>query len=180
MPGRTPAEAVDAFLDPLRDALRILDGVAKLLISPKGGFRKGVRYSWVLNGADGMDLGAVGRFIASMEFEIIDADPTKNEAGSRSQIEGNRVLARSWQSSGLRIPSLRRSTGLPPHDRNSDRKEQHRATLEHHPANAVRTRRAARTGTCTHLLIAGSRIDSRHRISIPATDTPQTWFGRHS
>lgn len=81
MPGRTPAEAVDAFLDPLRDALRVLDGVAKLMISPKGGFRKGVRYSWVLNGADGMDLGAVGRFIASMEFEIIDADPPKNEFG---------------------------------------------------------------------------------------------------
>jgi hypothetical protein len=53
MPGRTPAEAVDAFLDPLRDALRVLDGVAKLMISPRGGFRKDVRYSWVLNGADG-------------------------------------------------------------------------------------------------------------------------------
>jgi hypothetical protein len=81
MPGRTPAKAVDAFLDPLRDALRVLDGVAKLRISPKGGFRQGVRYSWVLNGADGMDLGAVGRFIASMEFEIINADPAKNEFG---------------------------------------------------------------------------------------------------
>jgi hypothetical protein len=65
MPGRTPAEAIDAFLDPLRDALRVLNGLAKLLISPTGGFRKGVRYSWVLNGADGMDLGAVGRFINS-------------------------------------------------------------------------------------------------------------------
>jgi hypothetical protein len=48
-----------------------------------GGFRKGVRYSWVLNGADGMDLGTVGRFIASMQFEIIDADPAKNEFGHR-------------------------------------------------------------------------------------------------
>jgi hypothetical protein len=61
------------------------------MISPEGGFRKGVRYSWVLNGADGMDLGAVGRFIASMEFEIIDADPAKNEFGHPF-----RVTARSY------------------------------------------------------------------------------------
>lgn len=66
---------------PLRDALKILDGVAKVLVGPKGGYRQGVTYSWVLNGADGMDLAAAGRFIAGMEFEIIDADPTRNEFG---------------------------------------------------------------------------------------------------
>lgn len=81
MPGRTPAQAVEAFLEPLRDALRVLGGVAKILVSPKGGFRKGERYSWILNGASGMDLGVAGRFIAEMEFEIIDTDSTKNEFG---------------------------------------------------------------------------------------------------
>jgi hypothetical protein len=91
MPGRTPRDAVEAFLTPLRDALRLLEGVAKLQVSPKGGYRKEVRYSWALNGADGMDLGAVGRFIASMEFEIVDTDPTKNEYGHPL-----RVTARSY------------------------------------------------------------------------------------
>jgi hypothetical protein len=91
MPGRTPTDAVVAFLEPLRDALRVLDGVAKLSVSPKGGYRKGERYSWVLNGAEGMDLGPAGRFIASMEFEIIDTDPATNEFG-----HPYRVTARSY------------------------------------------------------------------------------------
>jgi hypothetical protein len=81
MPGRTSREAVEEFLRPLRDALNLLDGVSKLSVSPKGGYRKGVRYTWVLNGADGMDLGPVGLFIASMEFEVVDTDPTRNEFG---------------------------------------------------------------------------------------------------
>ena len=67
MPGRTPQAAVEAFLSPLRDALKILDGVAKISVSPKGGYRKGVRYSWVLNGAKGMDLGDAGRFITDRQ-----------------------------------------------------------------------------------------------------------------
>jgi hypothetical protein len=46
--------------------------------------------------------------------------------------------------------------GLPPRDRSSDRNEQHHAALEHHPANATRPRRAVRSDTCLHLLIAGS------------------------
>jgi hypothetical protein len=46
--------------------------------------------------------------------------------------------------------------GLQPRDRSSDRNEQHRATLEHHPANAACPRRAVRSDTCMHLLIAGS------------------------
>jgi hypothetical protein len=49
----------------------------------------------------------------------------------------------------------------PPRDRSSDRNEQHRATLEHHPANVVRTRRTGRSGTCMHLLIAGPLALSR-------------------
>lgn len=91
MPGRTPCDAVEEFIAPLREAVRILDGVGRLMVSPKGGYRKGVRYSWVLNGADGMDLGAAGWFIASMEFEVIDADPAKNEYGHPL-----RVTARSY------------------------------------------------------------------------------------
>ncbi len=47
-------------------------------------------------------------------------------------------------------------------DRSSDRDEQHRAALEHHSANAASPRREVRSGTCLHLLIAGSF--SPHRV----------------
>lgn len=81
MPGRTAAEAVAAFLEPLREALKVLDAVTQLSVAPKGGYRKGVRYSWVLNGSRGADLGPAGILTASMEFEIIDCDPSTNEFG---------------------------------------------------------------------------------------------------
>jgi hypothetical protein len=45
---------------------------------------------------------------------------------------------------------------LPQRDRSSDRNEQHYAALGHHPANAGCPRRALRSGTYVHLLIAGS------------------------
>jgi hypothetical protein len=41
-------------------------------------------------------------------------------------------------------------------DRSFDRNEQHRATPGHHPAKAASPRRVVRSGTCLHLLIAGS------------------------
>jgi hypothetical protein len=81
MPGRTPAEAVAAFMQPLREALRVLDAVTSLQVAPKGGFRRGVTYGWVLNGDRGADLGWAGTFFASMTFEIVDCDPDKNEFG---------------------------------------------------------------------------------------------------
>ena len=68
MPGRTPSEAVMSFMEPLREALRVLDAVTKLSVAPKGGFRTGVRYGWVLNGASGVALGSAGTFFATMEF----------------------------------------------------------------------------------------------------------------
>jgi hypothetical protein len=81
MPGRTAAEAVSAFLEPLREALKLLDGVTNLSVSPKGGYRRGVTYGWVLNAGAGVRLGRAGIFTASMQFEIIDCDPSTNEYG---------------------------------------------------------------------------------------------------
>jgi hypothetical protein len=67
---------------------------------------------------------------------------------------------RPGRSTRLRAPrdqavsSLDHHTGrqLPPRDRN----EQHRVALQHHPTNTARLRRAVRSATCLHLLIAGS------------------------
>ncbi len=81
MPGRNPQEAVAEFLEPLREALRVLDGAANISVSPKGGYRKRVRYAWVLNGASGLPLPPAGTFFAQMEFEVIDTDPEIDELG---------------------------------------------------------------------------------------------------
>jgi hypothetical protein len=71
-------------------------------------------------------------------------------AGSRDQSQpGGR---REGLRGGVKwAPTLinGQGAGLPPRDHCSDRNEQHRATLKHHPANAVRTRRVVRSGACT-------------------------------
>lgn len=54
---------------------------------------------------------------------------------------------------------IMQGTGLSPGDRSFDRNEQHRAALEHYPANGAYPRRAVRLGTCLHLLIAGSHVE---------------------
>lgn len=59
----------------------MLDAVTKISVAPKGGIRTGVRYAWVLNGADGAALGEAGTFFAGMEFEVVGCDPTTNEYG---------------------------------------------------------------------------------------------------
>lgn len=81
MPGRNPQEAVVSFLDPLRDALAVLDGHAQLIVHKRGGYRKDVPYVWILNDEEGMTLRGVGRLRATMQFMIIGCDPTANEEG---------------------------------------------------------------------------------------------------
>jgi hypothetical protein len=62
------------------------------------------------------------------------------------------LLGVKWASTLV----IMQGAGLPPRDRSSDRNEQHHAALEHHLANTAWPRRAVRSGTCMHLLIAGS------------------------
>lgn len=81
MPGRHPQEAVVSFLDPLREALAVLDGYAQILVHKRGGYRKDVPYVWILNDEAGMTLRGVGRLRATMQFMVIDCDPAANEQG---------------------------------------------------------------------------------------------------
>lgn len=94
MPGRTPAEAVEAFLAPLRDAVNVLDDYSQILVSRRGGYRKGETYSWVLCGPDGMRLSGLGRFYAEMRFEIVDADPQKHDGPIRVSTRAYRYRLR--------------------------------------------------------------------------------------
>ena len=80
MPGRTPPEAVDVFLAPLRQAVAILDGYAQLTVNPpRGGYRKGTEYIWSLNGEAGLQLDGGGTFFASMRFVVVDSDPAQHD-----------------------------------------------------------------------------------------------------
>lgn len=83
MPGRNPNEAVEAFLEPLRDAVSVLEGYSKLLVSKKGGYYLGGEYSWMLVGPEGMKLGSAGRLHAQMWFKIVSCDPTTYEGKVR-------------------------------------------------------------------------------------------------
>jgi hypothetical protein len=79
MPGHDPHEAVREFLEPLEDALAVLDGFTKLFVSGSKPYRKGHLYAWVLNGPEGKLLPGVGLFSARMNFEVIDCDPNRYE-----------------------------------------------------------------------------------------------------
>lgn len=69
MPGRTPVEAVDAFLEPLKSAVSVL-GAAKIVTSPGGRSTPGVDHAWSLNGETGYSSGG-WHFEAAMHYRII-------------------------------------------------------------------------------------------------------------
>jgi len=79
MPGRTPADAVAAFLEPFREGIKLLDGHARITATGRHGYRKGARYSWSLNGEGGMHLRQTGTFYASMTFEVVDSVPDEHD-----------------------------------------------------------------------------------------------------
>ncbi len=87
MPGRNPHEAVVSFLDPLRDALAVLDSHSQIVVHKRGGYRKEVPYAWLLNDEEGMRLRGVGRLRATMQFMIISCDPVTNEHGHRFRVQ---------------------------------------------------------------------------------------------
>ena len=82
MPGRNEQQAVTSFLRPLQLALSALSGHAQITVDRKGQYRKGRIYSWELNGGAGLSWTDVGLFTASMNFEIVDADPAKHDLSS--------------------------------------------------------------------------------------------------
>jgi hypothetical protein len=94
MPGRTPQEAVNNFLEPLQDAINVLPDYSKIQVSKGGGYRKGEAYTWVLCGPEGMRISGVGTFFADMRFEVIDADPKKYDEPLRVTTRGYRYRLR--------------------------------------------------------------------------------------
>lgn len=76
MPGRTPSEAFDAFMDPLQSAAACL-GQVKLLVSSGGRTNPNGLHAWSLNGERGKVFPDGWRFEASMHYEFSQATFSK-------------------------------------------------------------------------------------------------------
>lgn len=74
MPGRTPAEAVAAFLDPFKVALSCV-AQAKITLSPGGRGTLGQVHAWTINDGTGADIGYGLRLTATMRYEIVSTEP---------------------------------------------------------------------------------------------------------
>ena len=89
---------------------------------------------------------------------------SRRQPGTSSTVRGRAAAQIEGRIEGLPLPGGRVGSCLghhvgrrpPSRDRSSDRNEQHRAALGHHPVNVACPRRAVLSGTCLHLLIAGS------------------------
>lgn len=77
MPGRTPHEAVERYLDPIREVLGCLDGVAH--VDRTGGRLLHGEGAWVVNGGSGIDLARVGVLQARQRFRVVECDPAKHD-----------------------------------------------------------------------------------------------------
>jgi hypothetical protein len=77
VPGRTPHEAVDAFLDPLKIALSCVTR-GKLLLTQGAYGDVGETHQWQLNGDEGAVLGGI-RLRAGMHFEVLDRGASQRD-----------------------------------------------------------------------------------------------------
>jgi hypothetical protein len=81
VPGGTPYEAVEAFLEPIEQALSCL-GRAKIVVSPGGRAAPNRDHVWMVNAGQGLrhegDLDD-HTFYASMHYRIVLADPARHD-----------------------------------------------------------------------------------------------------
>lgn len=77
MSGRTAHEAVERYLDPIRDALGCLDAAAH--IDRSGGYTVHQDGAWVVNGGSGIKLPGVGTFQVRQQFRVVECDPDRHD-----------------------------------------------------------------------------------------------------
>lgn len=107
MPGRSPAEAIHTFVDPLKYALAAV-ARANICLSP-GGYapQLGTEYSWTLNDGEGATLRGGYVLYAAMKFRVIE-DPTNgpfrvttNAYGYSLEEDGDsEIFAVHWHPDG--------------------------------------------------------------------------------
>lgn len=110
MPGRTPQDAVNAFIKPLTRALSVFDAYAAIHLSRRGGYFVGQELAWILNEGDGVELAGAGTYFAEMGFKIVEADPAKHEGKYRvttqryryklQGVDGKDIFRAHWHPDG--------------------------------------------------------------------------------
>lgn len=108
MPGRTPAAAVDAFVDPLKTALACV-ARGHITLSPKARSGGGKTSGWTLNGGDGVGVGGGLRLTAQMHFEVLDRGASEGDQRFRVatraylyalETDGGELFAAHWHPTG--------------------------------------------------------------------------------
>jgi hypothetical protein len=87
VPGATVPAAVEAFLDPLREAAACFGG-AHFTLSPGSRGNLGAIHFWTLNNDRPVELGEGVSFRASMHFEILDIGQGKRRGPFRVTTRG--------------------------------------------------------------------------------------------
>lgn len=121
MPGRTPAEAFEAFIDPIKGAVSCL-GAAKVVPSAGGRTEPGKTHSWGLNRERGMGFKNGWHFEAQMHYEIVQG-PVSGQwkvktLGYRYRLAllGTHVWRIHWHptiTSGYHLPHVHLNLGIP-------------------------------------------------------------------
>lgn len=104
MPGRTPADAVRNYIEPLQTAVSCLDGVAKILVTARV-HRVGDLGAWILNGPDGMALHGFGTFYAQQQFELVETSEEHRQykAGEHYRVSTREYIYRLALDTGEQI-----------------------------------------------------------------------------
>jgi hypothetical protein len=104
VPGRTVPAAIDAFLNPLREAVSCL-GPAHFGLTPGARGDVGETHAWTLNEGTPIELGNGLSFRASMQFETLDQGKsqmrnrfrvTTREYIYAVSLNGKEVIAAHW------------------------------------------------------------------------------------
>ena len=87
MPGRSPAEAVEVFLAPLKEAVACI-GPGHITLSRGARGVVGETHSWTLNGGQHIAVGPGHGLQASMHFETLDQGASRGTGRFRVSTRG--------------------------------------------------------------------------------------------
>jgi hypothetical protein len=121
MPGRTPSEAFEAFMEPIKAVVSCL-GSAKIMPSAGGRSAPAVVHSWALNGSTGMAFSGGWHFEAMMHYELVQGAVSREWKVKthgyryRLAIHGSHLWRIHWHptiTSGYDLPHVHLNLGLP-------------------------------------------------------------------
>jgi hypothetical protein len=81
MPGRTPQDAIRAYIDPLQRAASCLPGSGKIVLSASGVRRLNDEGWWLLNCDEGLHIPQLGFLRAKQRFRLVATDAPRIGAG---------------------------------------------------------------------------------------------------